>query len=227
MKYIKLFNEHPEYQEYISGNADLPNVSYCIEEDEVHYNPITPGIIDGYEYVDLGLPSGTLWATMNVGATNVTDYGDYYMYGMGSKTYDSSDTPYVGTEAPLLSNRDTASVVWGGSWHMPNRAQLQELLDNTTYQWVTDYQGSGIDGGLFTAQNGNSVFIPAAGGWNGGSQLSVGDNGGYWGSSPGGSDSAYGLSFSNGYKDVGNYSRKYGFSVRPVWNNTPAPSGDR
>ena len=162
MKYIKLFNEHPEYQEYISGNADLPNVSYCIEEDEVHYNPyIDP--FNGYEYVDLGLPSGTLWATMNVGATSVTDYGNYYMYGMGSKTYDSNDTPYAGTEDPLLSNRDTASVVWGGGWHMPTKTQVQELIDNTTYQWAQDYRGSGINGGLFTAQNGKSVFFPFCG----------------------------------------------------------------
>lgn len=227
MKYIKLFNEHPEYQEYISGNADLPNVSYCIEEDEVHYNPITPGIIDGYEYVDLGLPSGTLWATMNVGATSVTDYGNYYMYGMGSKTYDSSDTPYAGTEAPLLSNRDTASVVWGGSWHMPNQAQLRELIANTTYQWITDYQGSGINGGLFTAQNGNSVFFPAAGFWNDGIQYYMGYDGDCWSSSPGGGISAYRLNFGNNGNSVNDYNRKNGYSVRPVWNSVSAPSGDR
>lgn len=162
MKYIKLFNEDSEYQEYISGNADLPNVSHCINEDEVHYNPYADPF-NGYEYVDLGLPSGTLWATMNVGATSVTDYGNYYMYGMGSKTYDNNDTPYAGREDPLSSNRDTASVVWGGSWHMPTKTQVQELIDNTTYQWAQDYQGSGINGGLFTAQNGKSVFFPFCG----------------------------------------------------------------
>ena len=69
----------------------------------------------GHAHVDLGLPSGTLWATMNVGATSETDYGNYYMYGMGSKTYDSTDTPYAGTEDPLAASADTAAQVWGGS----------------------------------------------------------------------------------------------------------------
>lgn len=175
-------------------------------------------IIDGHEYVDLGLPSGTLWATMNVGAENVTDYGNYYQYGKGSAQYaaTSGDSNYSGTEDPLDSSVDTAVQVWGGSWHMPTRAQMQELIDNTTYQWVTDYKGSGINGGTFTATNGAVLFLPAAGYWYNGSQSNVGNSGIYWGSSPNGSLYAYYLSFNNGSKGVGNISRKYGYSVRPV-----------
>lgn len=171
---------------------------------------------NGHEYVDLGLPSGTLWATMNVGATSPTEYGDYYMYGMGSKTYDSTDTPYDGTEDPLDLSKDTARQVWGGEWHMPTRTQLQELTANTTYQWVEDYQDSGINGGLFTAQNGNSVFIPAAGGWYYGSQGNVGNNGNYWSSSPNDSNSACSLYFLKSGNNVYTYDREDGFSVRPV-----------
>ena len=128
-------------------------------------NLLYPPPIDtnGHEYVDLGLPSGTLWATMNVGATSPTEYGDYYMYGMGAKTYDSTDTPYDGTEDPLDLTKDTARVVWGGDWHMPTRTQVNELYNNTTYSWVDDYNNTGVNGALFTAQNGNSVFIPAGG----------------------------------------------------------------
>lgn len=117
---------------------------------------------NGHEYVDLGLPSGTLWATMNVGASSETDYGNYYMYGMGSKTYDSTDTPYTGTEDPLDLTKDTARQVWGGDWHMPTETQGFELIENTTYQWVDNYQESGVNGATFTAQNGNVLFIPAA-----------------------------------------------------------------
>ena len=171
---------------------------------------------DGPTYVDLGLPSGTLWATMNVGATSETDYGNYYMYGMGIKTYDSTDTPYAGTENPLAMSVDTAAQVWGGDWHMPTKTQMEELTANTTYQWVTDYNGSGINGGLFTAQNGNSIFLPAAGHWYDGSQNDVGDDGSYWGSSPDGSDYACYLDFYDGGKDVGIYGRRLGYSVRPV-----------
>lgn len=171
---------------------------------------------NGHEYVDLGLPSGTLWATMNVGASSETDYGNYYMYGMGSKTYDSTDTPYAGTEDPLDLTKDTARVVWGGDWHMPTRAQMQELTANTTYQWVENYQGSGINGGTFTATNGAVLFIPAAGYWSNGSQNNVGSDGYYWGSSPNGSRDADGLGFGNGGKGVGSHGRKFGYSVRPV-----------
>ena len=117
---------------------------------------------NGHEYVDLGLPSGTLWATMNVGALSETEYGNYYMYGMGSKTYDSTDTPYDGTENPLDLTKDTARQVWGGDWHMPTSAQCNELIENTTRRWVDNYQESGVNGATFTAQNGNVLFIPAA-----------------------------------------------------------------
>lgn len=178
----------------------------------------TVGSDNGHEYVDLGLPSGTLWATMNVGASSETDYGNCYQYGKGAAQYaaTSSDSNYGGTEDPLDSSVDTASQVWGGSWHMPTRAQMKELTDNTTYQWVTNYKGSGINGGTFTATNGAVLFIPAAGRRNDGSQLNVGDNGFCWGSSPNGSDSAYLLRFYDGYKGVYNGSRKYGCSIRPV-----------
>ena len=175
-------------------------------------------MIDGHLYVDLGLPSGTLWAIMNVGANSPTDYGNYYQYGKGSAQYaaTSGDSNYSGTEDPLDSSVDTAVQVWGGSWHMPTRAQMQELIDNTTYQWVTDYKGSGINGGTFTATNGAVLFLPAAGDWYGGSQEVVGNGGNYWGSSPDGSNSACDLYFNNGGKDVSSSSRESGYSVRPV-----------
>jgi hypothetical protein len=152
---------------------------------------------------------------MNVGATSETDYGNYYMYGKGSRTYNSTDTPYEGTEDPLDHSVDTAAQVWGGSWHMPTRAQLQELTANTTYQWVTNYKGSGINGGTFTATNGAVLFIPAAGYWGNGSQGGVGNGGYYWGSSPDGTNACI-LHFFNGYKSTNNGVREYGYSVRPV-----------
>lgn len=171
---------------------------------------------NGHEYVDLGLPSGTLWATMNVGATSPTECGNYYMYGMGSKTYDSTDTPYSGTENPLDLSKDTARQTWGGDWHMPTKTQMEELVANTTYQWIEDYQGSGVNGGLFTATNGNSIFFPANGYWEIGSQYDVGDYGNYWGSSPYSSSSAYFLGFSDNNLSVYDDLRNLGFSVRPV-----------
>jgi hypothetical protein len=216
MKHLKTFENHTKYEE-AKQSLILPNVSLCAQENEVHYNPYVDPY-NGHKYVDLGLPSGTKWATMNVGASSETDYGNYYQYGKGAAQYaaTSGDSNYGGTEDPLDSSVDTASQVWGGSWHMPTRTQMQELTANTTYQWVTNYKGSGINGGTFTATNGAVLFIPAAGYWGDGSQNLVGMYGGYWGSSPRGSDHAHCLSFSSGGKGVGNNDRKSGCAVRPV-----------
>ena len=192
-----------------------PHVSLTENDSKVHYfeDPYK-----GHKYVDLGLPSGTKWATMNVGASSETDYGNYYQYGKGAAQYavTSGDSMYSGIEDPLAASADTASQVWGGQWHMPTREQMQELIDNTTYQWVTNYKGSGINGGTFTAKNDAVLFFPAAGGWLNGSQSNVGIYGYYWGSSPNGSNYAYVLYFRNGYKGVLNIYCEYGFSVRPV-----------
>lgn len=199
--------------EAAESNLILPNVSLTVDNNTVHYNPSTP--TPTYESVDLGLPSGTLWAKYNVGATSETDYGNYYQYGKGSAQYaaTSGDSNYSGTEDPLDSSVDTAVQVWGGSWHMPTREQMQELTANTTYEWTTI---NGVNGGKFTATNGNYVFFPAAGNWFRGSQYDVGDNGLYWGSSPSGSNNACSLYFDDGGGDVSNYYRESGCSVRPV-----------
>jgi len=215
MKYLKKFENHASYEE-AEQNLVLPNVSLCVQENEVHYNPYVDPY-NGHAYVDLGLPSGTKWATMNVGATSETEYGNYYQYGKGAAQYaaTSGQSNYAGTEDPLDSSVDTASQVWGGSWHMPTKAQMQELTANTTYQWVTNYKGSGINGGTFTATNGAVLFIPAAGDWDDGSPYGVGSFGYCWGSSPNGSR-AYYLSFNGGNKGVNGSNRKSGVSVRPV-----------
>lgn len=172
-----------------------------------------------HEYVDLGLPSGTLWAKTNVGATNESDYGEYYMYGKGADTYQvtSGDSAYSGTENPLAASADTATQVWGGNWHTPTHVQWQELTTNTTYTWTTI---NGVNGGKFTASNGNYVFFPAAGYWLGDIQNFVGSEGGYWSSSPYDSSDAYRLNFNTFFNDVNSYySRSSGNSIRPVMDN--------
>ena len=167
---------------------------------------------NGHEYVDLGLPSGTLWAKCNVGADAETGYGNYYMYGKGARQYNSSDSPYTGTEDPLDLSVDTARQVLGGSWKMPTQVQMQELIDNTTYEFTTI---NGVNGAKFTALNGNYVFFPAAGYWDN-FQYGVGSGGDYWGSSPEGSYGAYYLNFDNGSKGIDGGIRHLGCSVRGI-----------
>ena len=169
---------------------------------------------NGHEYVDLGLPSGTLWAKYNVGATKETDYGEYFMYGMGSKTYDSTDTPYAGTEDPLDLTKDTARQTWGGDWHMPTSAQYQELIDNTTYEWTSI---NGVNGGKFTGQNGNYIFIPASGFYNNGNIQFVDMGGSIWSSTPyTDSNRIYYFGFGAGANSIYTDARTIGHSVRPV-----------
>lgn len=78
--HLKQFANHAAYQA-AESSLDTPNVSLCVSEGDVHYNPIIPPYVDGHEYVDLGLPSGTLWATMNVGAEDILDKGCRFSWG--------------------------------------------------------------------------------------------------------------------------------------------------
>ena len=142
------------------------------------------------EAVDLGLPSGTKWANMNVGAEKPEDYGGYYAWGETEEkdvydwsTYIHSDgsSQYCNDIGSDIAGTqyDVAHVKWGGSWKMPTLEQIQELLDNCTYEWTTL---NGINGGKFTGSNGNSVFVPAAGYHPESSFLFVEQHGGFWSS---------------------------------------------
>ncbi len=183
-----------------------------------------------HDYVDLGLPSGLLWATCNVGADSPEDYGDYFAWGETTPkdTYDWSTyqygdgdtfTKYTGSDGltTLLPEDDAATANWGSGWRMPTEEEWEELLDNTTVTWTTQ---NGVNGRLFTATNGNSLFLPAAGArWDG--ELGNVGSGNYWSSSldmvySDNSDNALGFGFESGGYIVGYAGRYYGFTVRPV-----------
>ena len=181
------------------------------------------GVDTDYEFVDLGLPSGTLWAKCNIGAESETDYGNYYMYGKGDRQYNGSDSAYTGTENPLDPTKDTATVVLGAPWHMPTKEQFQELIANTTYSWQTNFNGSGINGGKFTAANGNYVFFPASGIKDDGSRYFEGGSAYPWSSTPSDSSTyAYHLNAltNNCYVNADN-KRSYGSPIRPVCDSAP------
>lgn len=218
MKFLTKWDTEAAY-DAAKDNLATPQVAVVTETNTVNYKPYVDPYV-GHDYVDLGLPSGTKWATMNVGASSESDYGEYYKYGSGATPYtaDTSQTCYNGTEIPLAASADTATQVWGGSWHMPTNDQCQELINNTTREWVTI---DGTNGVKFIAQNGNYVFLPAAGSYLRGTLGHVGDVLLYWTSSPFGSDEAYGVngSYYNGAvyvstRDVGR--PIYGCSIRPV-----------
>ena len=180
------------------------------------------GTHNGYEYVDLGLPSGLKWAACNVGADSPEDYGDYYAWGETSTkssydedncaTWDKSIGDIKGT------SRDVAHVKWGGSWRMPTEAEFDELLneDNCTWEWTTLNGNKGYK--VTSRKNGNSIFLPAAGYCVETSLRRTDMSGYYWSSTPdeSGAQSAKGLGLSSDYRSWLWYHRNNGFSVRPV-----------
>lgn len=209
-------SEYPEFDGWYEGETKVSeNASYTFTVSGTRTLVAKFREVSGPTAIDLGLPSGTKWANYNVGATSETEYGNYYQYGKGAAQYaaTSGDSLYSGTEDPLDSSVDTAVQVWGGSWHMPTREQMQELIANTTYEWTTI---NGVNGGKFTATNGNYVFFPAAGYYWHDVSEGVGDYGSYWGSSPEGSGYAFSMSFNHSSRSVGETSREGGYLVRPV-----------
>ena len=194
---------------------------------------------NGHASVDLGLPSGLLWATCNVGADNPEDYGDYFAWGetQPKDTYNWSTYQYCNGSyntltkycnnssygyngftdnlTTLLPEDDAATANWGSDWRMPTNEEWQELYNNTTHTWTTQ---NGVNGRLFTASNGNSLFLPAAGYRDDSSLNLAGINGGYWSSSlyAGDPDDAWGLYFYSDDCYVLGSSRYYDQSVRGV-----------
>ena len=180
----------------------------------------TNGSINGYEWVDLGLPSGLKWATCNVGATTPEDYGKYYAWGetTNKTSYNESNSVTYGQQISDFSGNatyDAARANWGSTWRMPTKAEMEELENNCTWTWTTQ---NGVNGYRVTGPNGNSIFLPAAGYWFGSSGNYVGESGSYLSSTPNVSDnySACFLYFNSDIRDVGWRSRYYGQTIRPV-----------
>ena len=199
------------------------------------------------EAIDLGLPSGTKWANMNVGASKPEDYGLYFAWGetvgYSSDTGDghrfdwenykwcngsgktltkyctTSDYGTVDNKMVLDLEDDAAYLNWGNKWRMPTITEIQELLDNTTSEWTTQ---NGVYGRKFTSKsNGNAVFLPAAGYRYGSRLRNQSTDGYYWSSSlsESGQDFALYLSFDSGSQGTYGEDRYYGYSVRPVLRN--------
>ena len=192
-----------------------------------------------HAYVDLGLPSGLLWATCNVGADNPEDYGDYFAWGetQPKDTYNWSTYQYCNGSyntltkycnnssygyngftddlTTLLPEDDAATANWGSDWRMPTEEEWQELYNNTTCTWTTQ---NGVNGRLFTAVNGNSLFLPAAGYRYGSNLYTAGSWGYYWSSSlsTGGPYYAWYFNFNSGSYGMDLDDRNYGRSVRGV-----------
>jgi hypothetical protein len=194
------------------------------------------GADDNHEWVDLGLPSGTLWATCNVGASAPEEYGDYFAWGETEPKdyYDKYNykwwyypgpffTKYytgncfdgiVDNKTELDPEDDAAYVNWGPLWRMPSRKQVKELLYRCSWEWTTR---NGVNGELVTGPNGKTLFLPAAGYRENDEVNKVGEWGMYWSHTLGTNDaSAYWLRFKSDIEYCDIMVRYGGFSVRAV-----------
>ena len=194
---------------------------------------------DDHEWVDLGLPSSTLWATCNVGASAPEEFGDYFAWGettprdfydwsaynwsAGSSTTmtkycTSSSYGYEGftdNKTELDLEDDAAHVNWGNKWRMPTYEQYTELHTQCTWTWTTQ---NGVKGYLVTGPNGNTMFLPAAGYYSGTTLYSVDTEGRYWLSTlySDRADHSYCLFFNSGSVSCDDSRRYRGFSIRAV-----------
>jgi len=171
--------------------------------------------INGHEYVDLGLPSGTKWATCNVGASKPEEYGDYFEWGITSTkaTYAETNYTYSGNSTTLPPSADAATANWGSGWRMPTKDELEELC-TCKHEWTSR---NGVKGRLFTGRNGNSVFLPAAGTRECDGKVSdVSSYGYYWSSTPEVANDAWCLGFDSDEVYTDDSDPCVGQLVRPV-----------
>ncbi len=225
--------------ETFAATSDVDGDGYITVSDITSIYNILLGNV--HEYVDLGLPSGTLWATTNIGADNPEDYGDYFAWGEttpkdvynwstykwcnGSNNtltkycFDSSYgyNGFVDNKTELDPEDDAATANWGPEWCMPTKEQQDEVQDYCTSEWTTR---NGVNGRLFTSTiNGASLFLPAAG-YRGyyGELYFAGSDGYSWSRTLGASRPyyAYFLSFGSGYMCWNYLNRLIGQSVRAV-----------
>lgn len=193
-----------------------------------------------HEYVDLGLPSGLLWATCNVGASNPEKYGDYYAWGETEpkdnyqwSTYKWSNgtrdaltkycndskygfNGYTDITTTLDIDDDVAHVKWSGDWHMPSKNDFEELKNHCTWTSATLNGVAGYN--VISNKNGNSIFLPSAGYFSEKNKGYVGERGFYWTNLLYTSETfkAYLYSLEPAHNGFDEKHRCIGLSVRPV-----------
>lgn len=217
--------------------SDIVSIDVNPTDDQ----PQADGEVDGHGYVDLGLPSGTLWATMNVGADSETGYGDYFAWGetvgfQGGKATYTWDTyrwchssgwsmmkyctdrsmGTVDDKTELEAVDDAATMYWGEHWQMPSKDQLEELRSACNWTWTVRDGVNGYE--IQSRVNQHTLFLPAPG-YRYEKQVSfVGGNGLYWSRTLSAGSSYYAAYLLFGYKNVSQDTRQrfYGLSVRAV-----------
>ena len=229
----------------VNGSAAKPIKLYgnAMPMGKVHANTILVMYYDGTQFnvigiqsqtaaaptgfVDLALPSGLLWCEHNVGASTPYEHGLYFSWGnveghAEGSGYDFSDAVYAQTAGATLTGNiavgntyDMARHNMGAPSRLPTSGEFQELYNNCDSEWTDE---DGVTGRRFTSSiNGNSIFFPASGVYNGTTLDGRGSSGYYWSSSYLSETNARNLYFNSSVVNPTlNLNRRYGFTVRAV-----------
>lgn len=206
----------------------------CSKDDDENESKAPKGAVA----VDLGLPSGTKWANMNVGAEKPEDFGLYFAWGETTGyTSDTNDgrlfswddykwSDNTGTtlkkystadgKKVLVLEDDAANANWGGKWVMATAEEFNELIENTTSEMVTQ---DGVLGRLYKSNiNGNTLFMPASGFRIDNELFRQNIGGQYWTASLNAEEPNYACNYNLKKLTVTSdeYPRSYGFAIRPV-----------
>lgn len=172
----------------------------------------THGDLAGHNWVDLGL--SVKWATYNIGASSISDYGEYFAWGeVKSKTsYSSNNYTFPHKNEISGSQFDAARVLWGSPWRMPTENEVEELR-RCKHEWTSV---NGVKGCLITGKNGNTIFLPANGSSN---YWNKGERGSYWSSTISDSEHSCDIYFSikNNIFVIAHGSNWGGSGIRPVF----------
>lgn len=207
------FAEQPQQQQQQQQQSQSQMPEQYYEEPAKAY-----GTHNGHDWVDLGLPSGTMWATVNIGATAEHQAGRHYSWAELKTKSSYSDTNYKYGSADLgdISGNpqyDIAAAEWGGEWRMPTKEEFAELMKFCSRDYV---QLEGRWGRMVKSyQNGKSIFLPATGYKEGAETVNASGCGNYWSSTP---ENTWSASYSYGaaMDALGGHLRYNGLAVRPV-----------
>ena len=230
MKYLHLYNSQTDYDNK-KNTLILPSASLIEENNHVEYNP-------HHDFVEI---AGIKWATMNVGAKSITDYGLYFQWG-DTQGYTKDEiekehkkafvdnfsdynidlmTKYNSNGMTLELEDDAVNAAWGGSWRMPTVGDFQKLCDAVNTEWKTNYQGSGVNGLLCSTKTepSKTLFFPACGDVTNGTFYAENEIGFYWLNSLSTDNLSYACALDLSSKSTTNwfkYIRCDGFTVRGV-----------
>lgn len=222
-----------------SPKTTTPVKKYVVQAPILDQEKIERQFINGYEYVDLALPSGLKWATMNVGANAPEEKGYYFgwgetiqkpLYSMGNsytygKDFKSLQEEGILSDSLTLEQRqDAAHFYMGKPWRIPTKNEFIELADHCDWKWV---EMPSISGYEITGKNGNSIFLPAAGFVLGSAITKEWEGGHYWTSTPyDETHYAYTFIFSNNSFSISWNNRYFGRVIRPVTEGDTDISGN-